>query len=115
MIWGDLVGEVVRELVLPVVGSILLGYGALAAAKLREKTGVDITDKLNVLLNRALERIVAALLLKIDQGELPGSANIVQMAVQQLEQIMPDTIKKLGATKQDLITIASNAVARMRL
>lgn len=107
-----LLSEFLLQIVMPVLGVVLMGYATMAAAKIREKTGVDVTEKLNALLNTALQRIAEALVAKVATGELPPSADIVGMAVRQLQQVMPDTVKKTGAKYSDLVTIATNAIAR---
>lgn len=107
-----LAGEALKEVVLPVLGAVLLGYGTLLAAKIREKTGVDVTEKLNSLLNRALERMAAALVAKVASGELPHTADIVAMGVEQIRHTMPETLEKLKTSSFDLVAIVSNAVAR---
>lgn len=107
-----LLSEFVTQIVIPVLGAVLMFYGTAAAIKIRDKTGVDVTEKLNGLLNRALQRIAEGLVAKVAAGELSPSADLVGMAVRQLQQVMPDTVKKLGANRSDLVTVATNAIAR---
>lgn len=107
-----LLGEFLKEIVLPVVGSILLGYGVIVAAKIKEKTGVDVTEKLNGLLNRAIARIAESLIAQVSSGSLTFGDHLIDMGVSELEKLMPDTLTKLGASRGQLMVAMRNALNR---
>ena len=124
VILSGLAAEAVKELVIPVLSAVLLTYGTLLAAKIKKKTGVDITEKLNALLHRALERGAQALVEEISAKSLgTGSIGeaVTRVAVKeaadklarQISVTMPDTLKGLGSPSASTLTkLAEQALER---
>ncbi len=100
-----LVSEVLTELVVPVLGTMLLAYGTLLAAKIKKKTGVDITEKLNALLHKALERGAQALIEEVSKSSFTDLAlkESADKLTRQIMVTMPDTLKGLGSPSVDTL------------
>lgn len=98
-IYAPIIAELLKEVVLPVLGAVLLGYATLAAAKIKEKTGVDITEKLNTLLHKALERGADALVREFLSKDTTVPVPVTELAKKLAKQVQttnPDTLKGLG-------------------
>lgn len=113
-IYAPIIAELIKEIVLPVLGAFLLGYATIAAAKIKEKTGVDITDKLNDLLHRALDRGAEAIVSQYinKNATVPVASAAVELA-KQVMKTNPDTIKGLGSPDLSMLTkLAQQTIER---
>ena len=112
---NGIIREAVTEIVLPVLGALLLTYGTMLASKLKQKTGVDITDKLNDLLHRALTRGAEALIAEyLSKGTTVPIAEVAAKLAKQVKVTNADTLKGLGSPDFDTLQkLARQTVERV--
>jgi hypothetical protein len=114
VIYGPIVVELLREVVLPILGGLLLTVGTAAGLWLQKNLKVDVTLKLNDLLHRALDRGAEALVSEYLNKGLPVPiAEVATKLAKQVQVTNADTLKGLkNPTFSTLEKLARQAIER---
>lgn len=114
VIYGPIIVELLREVILPILGGILLTVGTAIGLWLQRNLKVDVTLKLNDLLHRALERGAEALVSEYAAKGLPVPiAEVAAKLAKQVQTTNADTLKGLkNPTLSTLEKLARQAIER---